>query len=142
MDQAQKQNNQFGIFLLVALAVVVVWGGYTLVNSQTKNPVAIQNQGSYVTNYPTDITSSPSPSKAETVSYAGRDGVNALELLKENATPETKDSSFGEYVDAINGISGGTDNKYWSFYINGKLSTIGAADYVTKNEDTIEWRFE
>ena len=77
-----------------------------------------------------------------TIQYMGVNGKDAMELLKENATVVTKDSSFGEYVDSINGIQGGTDSKYWIFYVNDQMSQVGAADYKTQEGDLIEWRFE
>ncbi|KKP86592.1 MAG: hypothetical protein UR87_C0015G0003 [candidate division CPR3 bacterium GW2011_GWE2_35_7] len=67
------------------------------------------------------------------VIYQGEDTKNALELLKSKENVVTKQSSFGEYVNEINGIKGGTDNKYWIFYVNGKMSEVGADDYVTKS---------
>lgn len=76
------------------------------------------------------------------ITYQGQDGKTALEILKTKATIETKQSSFGEYVDKINDIKGGTDNKYWIFYVNGKMAEIGAQDYITKATDVIEWKFE
>lgn len=78
----------------------------------------------------------------KTVSYDGVEGKNALELLKSKATVTTKQSSYGEYVDTVNGVQGGTDGKYWTFYINGKMAQVGAADYKTKDGDKIEWKFE
>ncbi|HTH72352.1 MAG TPA: DUF4430 domain-containing protein [Candidatus Pristimantibacillus sp.] len=76
------------------------------------------------------------------LTYNGVDGKNALDLLKANATVVTKDSSYGPYVDTINGVKGGTDGKYWAFYVNGNLAQVGAADYQTKTGDKIEWKFE
>ncbi|NCS32434.1 DUF4430 domain-containing protein [bacterium] len=78
----------------------------------------------------------------DTITYSGEEGKTALELLKLKDDVVTKDSSFGEYVDSINGIAGGTDNKYWLFYVNDKPATMGAADYITSSSDIIEWRFE
>lgn len=79
---------------------------------------------------------------SEVVRYTATRGRNVLEQLKDHAQVETKDSDFGAYVDAINGIKGGTDNKYWMFYVNDELSKIGAADFITAGGETIEWRFE
>jgi len=74
--------------------------------------------------------------------YQGVDNKNALELLKTKENVITKQSSLGEYVDEINGIKGGTDNKYWIFYVNGKMAEVGSDVYVTKSTDRIEWKFE
>ncbi|HKX24500.1 MAG TPA: DUF4430 domain-containing protein [Candidatus Saccharimonadales bacterium] len=80
--------------------------------------------------------------RSDLVSYKGVNGKNALELLKEVAQVETKDSSYGVYVDAINGIKGGTDGKYWTFYVNGAMSNTGADAYQTKDGEVVEWKFQ
>lgn len=77
-----------------------------------------------------------------TVSYTAEQGLNVLDQLKTKATVVTKDSSYGPYVDSINGIQGGTDGKYWSFYVDGKLAEVGANDYKAKGGELIEWKFE
>ena len=76
------------------------------------------------------------------LSYVGVQGKTALELLKQHAAVAIKDSSYGPYVDSINGLVGGTDGKYWAFYVNGKLAEVGANAYITQSADQIEWKFE
>lgn len=80
--------------------------------------------------------------QSDVISYKGVTDKTALELLKEIAHVETKDSSYGVYVDAINGIKGGTDGKYWTFYVNGSMATSGADAYQTKDGEVIEWKFQ
>ena len=79
---------------------------------------------------------------SSSIKYQGEEGKTALELLKTHAEVATKDSSYGTYVHSINGLAGGTDNKYWMFYINGTLAEMGADAYTTKAGDAIEWKFE
>lgn len=74
--------------------------------------------------------------------YDGVEGQTALALLKAEADVVTKDSAYGPYVDTINGVVGGTDGKYWAFYVNGQMAQVGADAYVTKAGDKIEWKFE
>ncbi len=102
-------------------------------------------------NKPKDTaTDTPAPASSQqqtaeqsnVVNYKGVNGKTALELLKEVAQVETKDSSYGVYVDAINGIKGGTDGKYWTFYVNGTMATSGADAYQTKEGEVIEWKFQ
>jgi hypothetical protein len=75
------------------------------------------------------------------LTYHGQDGQTALALLKKHAKIQTKTSSLGEYVTAINGNDGG-GKKYWIFYVNGKEAQIGPAAYVTHNSDVIQWRLQ
>lgn len=73
-------------------------------------------------------------------SYQGKDGVDALSLLKQKASVEESQPGF---VTSINGRK--TDQKkkeFWSFYVNGKMAEVGSADYVTKSTDKIEWKIE
>jgi len=77
------------------------------------------------------------------VTYAAVPGVTSLAQLKQaNSTVQTVSSSYGDYVDAINGLKGGTDGKYWSFYIDGTLASVGAGSYTQNGGEKIEWKFE
>ncbi|HEY8999677.1 MAG TPA: DUF4430 domain-containing protein [Candidatus Saccharimonadales bacterium] len=77
------------------------------------------------------------------VSYSGKTGNSVLVLLKQHASSVVvKNSSYGAYVDSIDGVKGGTDGKYWMYYVNGKLATVGAGTYKTKQGDQIVWKFE
>jgi len=89
----------------------------------------------------TPQTAVVTPKKTESISYKGEDGKTALELLKTNATAVTKQSSMGEYVTSINGNDGG-GKKYWLFFVNGQESSVGAATYVTKTGENIEWKLQ
>ena len=75
------------------------------------------------------------------ISYQGKDGVDALTLLKSHAAVQVKHYSFGDLVTAINGVAG-NGPKYWTFYINGKEAAVGASAYVTKADDTLMWRLQ
>ena|SRR3989338_7588983 len=77
-----------------------------------------------------------------TIRYQGVEGKNALELLKSNYTVQTKEfSGLGEFVVSINGIEPDSQH-FWSFYVNGQQSQVGADQYMTKNGDKIEWKLE
>ncbi len=84
---------------------------------------------------------STKPALTTRLTYHGQNGKTALALLKEHAKVQTKTSSIGVYVTAINGNNGG-GKKYWIYYVNGKESQVGAAAYVTHNGDVIQWRLQ
>lgn len=111
-------------------AIVVVLGGTTAAT------VAIKHHHS------TSLRSAEAvvQTAPHQLSYKGVSGKNALELLKMHAHITTKSTSFGPLVESINGVQGG--GKYWMLYVNGKQAAVGAAAYVTKSADTIEWKFE
>ncbi len=76
------------------------------------------------------------------VAYSGEDGKSALELLRAHVHITTQQSSYGEYIDTINGVHSGTNGKYWALYVNGKQTPIAANNYITHDSDKVEWRFE
>lgn len=80
-------------------------------------------------------------SQSSTITYQGVEGKNALELLKDNHEVATDVYDFGELVTGIDGLSAEESN-FWAFYINGEQAQVGAGDYQTKPEDTIEWKLE
>ena len=45
-------------------------------------------------------------------------------------------------VDQIGNAVGGTDNKWWLYYVNGVLGEMGCDKYIVENDDYIEWKFE
>jgi hypothetical protein len=57
------------------------------------------------------------------------------------------DSTFYEQFDAtlinsINNAVGGTDGKYWQYYVNSDLPNVGADKYILSNGDILTWSFE
>lgn len=81
-------------------------------------------------------------------SYTPLASESALALLKRIAkdkgiTLDIKTYSFGDLVNGINGVTGNDKTGYyWSFYVNGTMSTVGASAYTVKAGDTIAWRYQ
>lgn len=75
------------------------------------------------------------------ISYKGVQGKTTLQLLQGSHKVGLKHYSFGDMVTSIDGIAG-NGPKYWSFYVNGKLSDVGASAYQTKATDTLSWRLQ
>lgn len=118
------------IISLVVIALVLVpavWWGISL-NTRANNVAQVQST--------TQISSTE-------ISYVAKPGVTSLQQLKDAVKDvTTKASQYGEYVDAIDGHKGGDEGKYWSFYINGKMSDVGAGSYVQKGGEQIVWKFQ
>jgi hypothetical protein len=114
--------------LLIALLVLILAAGSFAVLDVNKQ----SNDVRTVTNSEHQITQ---------ISYGGEQGTDALTLLKRNAAVKTKHYSFGDLVTSING-SEGNGPKYWTFYINGKESTVGAGSYITKDGDQLMWKLQ
>lgn len=119
-------------FVSITAALVIAGiGTFALLNRTPAEPAAaiMANQGQKIS--------------SDSVSYVGKKGATALLQLKETAEGVvTKSSSYGEYVDAIGERSSGEDGKYWTFYVDGKLASVGAGVYTAKGGEKIEWKFE
>lgn len=71
------------------------------------------------------------------------EGKSALDLLRSGHTIETKTfPGAGEYVTSIDGKKEDTGKSFWSLYVNGTQSQVGAGDYKPKDGDKIEWKLE
>jgi len=49
---------------------------------------------------------------------------------------------MGIFVKSIGEAEGGTDNKWWQYWVNGNLSEVAADKKEIKAGDIIEWKFE
>jgi hypothetical protein len=49
---------------------------------------------------------------------------------------------MGVFIESINGLRGGMNNKWWQYWVNGKLGELAADKKQVKAKDIIEWRFE
>jgi hypothetical protein len=134
-----SKQTKIGLAAVAVVAVVGVgaWG--------LMKPAAAPQSGS-VQSAETKATPKASPSSsvaaAKSLSYAGVEGKTALELLKaKDATAQTKGEGANAFVTTINGYTASEAKKeYWAFYVNGKMSDVGAGAYVTKAGDQIEWK--
>jgi hypothetical protein len=138
VEEIQKmRDKQTSKKLVISLAALLV-----LATGGTATFLALQPDKAKPQPVATETTTTKKPAGVQPVNYRGEEGKNALELLQAHATVITKDSSYGPYVDSINGVAGGTDGKYWAFYVHGELAQVGAGAYTTKNGDNFEWKFE
>lgn len=132
---------------LVAVVVIALAGAGTWALTRT----AAAPQSDSVQSAKTTATPSVSPSAGATastaaaakgISYAGVEGKTALELLKaKDPQAQTKGDGANAFVTTINGYTASdTKKEYWAFYVNGKMSEVGAGSYATKAGDQIEWK--
>jgi len=120
------------IIILAALLFVVLGAGSVYIA-----------RGSIWPNKAVATTKQTKPADPTVISYTAKSGISSLAQLKQEAKGVvTVQSSYGEYVDTIGSHKGGTDGKYWSFYIDGKLSDVGAGTYIQKGGEKIVWKFQ
>lgn len=132
----RDKHSSKKILLTIALLIIGIISATGLIMT-TRQPEARVS-----TTKPAQQKVEAAQTPAHRLAYKGQEGKTALELLKQKAKTTTKQSAYGEYVDSINGLGGGTDGKYWAFYINGAASNVGAGAYTTKSTDNIEWKYE
>lgn len=49
---------------------------------------------------------------------------------------------IGVFIESIDGFVGGTDKKWWQYWVNGKLGEVAADRKKVESGDLIEWKFE
>lgn len=66
---------------------------------------------------------------------------SVLDVLKASGVSyQSQDSSYGEYVTAIDGTAA-DDTHGWSYTVNGEEPTVGAGDYQVADGDAIVWTY-
>jgi len=119
--------KRFSSVLVLALGLTLVGAGCGLTTTVNVNePVN------------TNVSLNVNVAVSGSITYAGQDGKNALELLQQK---NSVDVSAQGFVNAINGRKPG-EREFWAFYVNGKQAEVGAKDYATKTSDAIEWKLE
>lgn len=68
------------------------------------------------------------------VSVQTIEGMNAFDLLNQNAELEFQQYSFGKFITGINGVKP-KENEYWALYVNGIYSDKGI-EAITLDKDT------
>jgi hypothetical protein len=85
--------------------------------------------------------------KVRTFEVILSDNATVFSLLKklaegENFKIESKIyEGMGVFVESIDGIKNGTDNKYWQYWVNSELPMVAADKKEIKKDDRVEWKF-
>ena len=129
-----ETQSSWGLINLVAIVVVLgvlILGGSALgthvLNKQSQKSVA-------------GAEFNFQPVVEKTIVYDGQNGKTALDILKTSHEVTSEDSSIGAFVTKIDDFEN-KDDKYWMFYVNGDLATLGADQFQTKDGQKIEWRY-
>lgn len=129
----RKTNNQL-IKLIAGLLIIIVIGAAGWLMNKKKTA---SNSPDIST--PTTQQNSES-AQNDIISYNGKDGIDALTILKENHTVESSTSEYGAFVNSIDGKAADSNTTFWAFYINGAMANQAADKTITKNTDKIEWK--
>ena len=126
-----NQTKMKLLTLLLALGLVLGSGTWVLLTHESteESPAALE-------------TSTTETGRTE-ILYLAQPGVTSLEQLREEASQViTEESAYGTLVTSIEGHAGGTEGKYWSFYVNDEMAQVGADSYIQQEGDWIEWKFQ
>ncbi|MGO3814627.1 MAG: DUF4430 domain-containing protein [Cellulosimicrobium funkei] len=136
---------------LTALTAVLLTAGLLAGCSSADEPAADTTSTSTATageesSAPADDTTddeSGDDEDAPELSYEGREGATALDLLLE-ADPSAQVTGEGEnaFVTAIDGVAADPDSEFWALYVNDEMATVGAGSLETKDGDEITWKLE
>lgn len=128
-------------FLLI-LVIVFIGIGIFYLYRQTKfssNSPPTNNQANKINVY--EVINIDKPIKP--IPYTVGNSTTALELLQKTTTITVQSEGVNAYVTVINGRRADVSKKeYWAFYINGKLSSVGAGSYQLRPNDKIEWKIK
>ena len=70
-------------------------------------------------------------------------GTTVLAALEANFAVTKKEYSFGALVTGIDGLEqNASANRYWQFYVDGTLASVGADAFKLEKRVSVEWRFE
>jgi len=75
-----------------------------------------------------------------------KDGMTVFDLLQKGAEEqalilETKSYSLGVFIETIGDKKNGSDNKYWTYYVNDRFAQVAADKFELKAGDKVEWKF-
>lgn len=128
------QSKRTLLISLIAFAVLLGGGAWAYATYQSQQAAT----------EPETVAAVETQTRTRTeIAYTAKPGITSLEQLQDEAdNVVVKDSEYGAYVDSIEGHVGGTDGKYWSFYVDGVMSDVGADSYTQQGGEEILWKFQ
>ena len=68
-------------------------------------------------------------------------GLNAYEAIKQLVVVGVKDTSYGPQIMSLGGVEA-IGNTYWTLYVNGSMSMVGAQDVILLDDTFIRLNME
>jgi hypothetical protein len=141
----KNKNQSFIIIVLIFIALLVlgswlIYKNYNPETLKTQLPGIDQNKISYIIN-----KGDGSVNQYLIEIFDDSTVFSLLEELSKKENFEIKTTVYAEMgilVDSIDGLSGGTNDKWWQYWVNNNLSEVAADKKKVNNGDIIEWKFE
>jgi len=142
-----KKNTGLALILL-ASSLIIIGGSCKTETPKTQEPEQesppqneiIKKQTTLLINFGDEVNQ-----KEFNLEFSGEKTVYDLlgELASQNKVEmEVKESDFGIFLESIDGIEGGQDDKYWLYYVNDQMAPVGIAEQKVEDGDKIEFKFE
>jgi len=83
--------------------------------------------------------------KYEAEVKAGASAYDLMNELKQNGKISFSGKNYsglGFFVEEINGLKNNPLAENWIYYVNGNPAPVGISNYLIKNDDVLEWRYE
>jgi hypothetical protein len=136
-----KNLKNIIIFISIVIILIIIIYYVSQINNSD-----VKNSDDIVENVSMKIITSSFYINYENISTINKTVADFLFECAENYNFSVKKQFWGGndsfYIEAINGTKNGFENNYWQFYVNGKFADISCSDYILKNNDIVEWRFE
>ena len=154
MNQNKTEKKNSNIIILIAILLVTALFISGFVGALSLGVITIGKEKTIV-----KYNSNAAPVTATITIDYGDDTILSKEITSKNNTVygflmelgniegfNVKATYYGQFdslfVDSISSYEGGTDNKYWIYYVNDESGYVGADKQLVNNGDVILWRFE
>ncbi|MEW6295337.1 MAG: DUF4430 domain-containing protein [Candidatus Diapherotrites archaeon] len=77
----------------------------------------------------------------ETKTIEVEKGSNAFDAMKKVFSVQAKKSSFGEFIESIEGIKPDAEH-FWALYVDGKFATKAIDAYTLDKDTEIKWSYK
>jgi len=139
--------------LITVLILLLIGGGLWLVNIQRHSlePISEEETSSPTPEFQTNAANlAIDYGEGGVIEFSKQDigkDTTVLDLLLEFTQAQgievvKKDSDFGVMIEGIGDKKNGDDGRYWMFYINGELSSVGVSEAKVQPGDRVEFKFE
>lgn len=146
-----QQKNPFKAFAVIFVLTAVMILGTLLINT-VKGPTVLGTQSGTADRSTEESTQtqdinitvadSSSSEKKYTVAYIENTNLfsyfKTLQDQNVGFTFTYTDSSYGAFINSVNGCTTDTTKEFWEIMINGKSAEVGMSTYIVKPGDKID----
>lgn len=125
----------FIILIILGLIIIGSWFLFFIPEPPQKQQQEIKQETVLVVDYGNGISDS--------FSIEFIQGMTAFDLLEQSGLVlEIKTYDVGIFIEAINNVKNGQDNKYWMYYVNDEMPMVSADNMEINSGDEVEFKFE